>query len=94
MAVAFGNKIAWAGSLDGALNDLFGGSSGASAGDTGTNTPATPTPGSTGTPTTHADTDALGHRDATPSPTGTPNAAALAQALKDAEAAYAEGEAR
>ena len=25
VAVAFGEKIAWAGSLDGALNDLFGG---------------------------------------------------------------------
>ena len=90
VAVAFGNKIAWAGSLDGALNDLFGGSSGASAGDTGTNTPPTPTPGSTGTPTTPSPS---GTSTATPSPTGTPNAAALAQALKDAEAAYAEGEA-
>ena len=43
VAVAFGDKIAWAGSLDAALNDLFGGSSGAQAGDTGT-TPA-PDPG-------------------------------------------------
>jgi uncharacterized membrane protein (UPF0182 family) len=94
VAVAFGNKIAWAGSLDGALNDLFGGSSGASAGDTGTNTPATPAPGSTGsggTPT--ASPTPTGTATAAPVPGGTPDAAALDRALKDAEAAYAEGEA-
>ncbi|GAA2492401.1 UPF0182 family protein [Terrabacter carboxydivorans] len=89
VAVSFGNKIAWAGSLDLALNDLFGGSSGASAGDNGTGTPSnpgtTPTPGSTATPTPSG--------TATPAPTGTPNAAALSQALKDAETAYADGEA-
>jgi uncharacterized membrane protein (UPF0182 family) len=98
VAVAFGDKIAWAGSLDDALNDLFGGSSGAQAGDTGTTTPeaptpgtgtpgATPTPGATATPTTPAPTAT------TPAPTGTPDAAALARALADAEAAYAEGQA-
>ena len=98
VAVAFGEKIAWAGSLDDALNDLFGGSSGAQAGDTGTDTPGTPTPGVTGTPgtptpgvpTTPPPTPAPGAT--TPAPTGTPNPAALAQALKDAEAAYAQGE--
>jgi hypothetical protein len=93
VAVAFGDKIAWAGSLDDALNDLFGGSSGAQAGDTGTTTPETPvtpttpstgTPGATPTPSASA---------TTPAPAGTPNPAALAQALKDAETAYAEGEA-
>jgi uncharacterized membrane protein (UPF0182 family) len=96
VAVAFGDKIAWAGSLDDALNDLFGGSSGAQAGDTGTTTPETPatpgtptpaTPGATPTPTAPSPTAS------TPAPTGTPDAAALAQALKDAEAAYAEGQA-
>ncbi len=97
VAVAFGDKIAWAGSLDDALNDLFGGSSGAQAGDTGTTTPetpagegetpgATPTPGAT-TPTTPAPSET------TPAPTGTPDAGALAQALADAEAAYEEGQA-
>ncbi|MHA3834346.1 UPF0182 family membrane protein [Terrabacter sp. AAH1] len=83
VAVAFGDKIAWAGSLDAALNDLFGGSSGAQAGDNGTTpTPPapTPTPTQTGTPTA-------------PPATGAPNAAALSKALQDAEAAYAEGEA-
>jgi len=85
VAVAFGNKIAWAGSLDLALNDLFGGSSGASAGDNGTGTPATP--GATPTPTPTPSSTS------TPVPAGTPNAAALSKALKDAEAAYSEGEA-
>jgi uncharacterized membrane protein (UPF0182 family) len=87
VAVAFGDKIAWAGSLDAALNDLFGGSSGAQAGDNGTTpTPTpTPTPGSTATPTPTG--------TATAAPSGTPDSAALSKALKDAQAAYIEGEA-
>ena len=92
VAVAFGDKIAWAGSLDAALNDLFGGSSGAQAGDTGTSapttpttpTPTTPTPGGTATPSPTT---------SSPAPGGTPDAAALSKALKDAQAAYIEGEA-
>lgn len=96
VAVAFGDKIAWAGSLDDALNDLFGGSSGAQAGDTGTTTPDAPetptpsTPGATPTPTTPTTPAPTQSR---PAPTGTPDAAALARALEDAEAAYAEGQA-
>ncbi|HEU5144007.1 MAG TPA: UPF0182 family protein [Dermatophilaceae bacterium] len=97
VAVAFGDKIAWAGSLDDALNDLFGGSSGARAGDTGTTTPETPTPTtpSTGTPSTPGatSTPTPTATATTPAPTGTPDPTALAQALKDAEAAYAEGQA-
>lgn len=93
VAVAFGDKIAWAGSLDDALNDLFGGESGAKAGDTG-KTAVTPAPGTTPPPTS-------GPAPSTPPPSSTtqpsqpsqPNEAALAQALKDAEAAYADGEA-
>ena len=91
VAVAFGDKIAWAGSLDTALNELFG-RSGVQAGDNGTSTPptstptTTPPPGSTGTPTQTPTTTAG-------PPAGTPDAAALSKALKDAEAAYAEGEA-
>ncbi|MDN5796726.1 MAG: UPF0182 family protein [Intrasporangium sp.] len=83
IAVSFGAKIAWASSLDGALNDLFGGSSGAEAGDTGAVSPpnpATPTGGATTTPTPK------------PTTTGTPDQVALAAALKDAEAAYTAGE--
>ncbi len=50
-------------------------------GGTGGTGTATPAPTGTGTATS------------TPAPAGTPNATALAAALKDAEAAYAEGEA-
>jgi uncharacterized membrane protein (UPF0182 family) len=92
VAVAFGDKIAWAGSLDTALNELFGGSSGASAGDTGANTPSTPG-GTGGTPTTGPTTGSTSPPTSSPQVTGAPNAAALAQALKDAESAYAQGEA-
>ncbi|MGN6753838.1 MAG: UPF0182 family membrane protein [Intrasporangium sp.] len=96
VAVAFGDKIAWAGSLDDALNDLFGGESGAKAGDTGTSTPVTPTPGTTPTPPSSTPTPSESSSPPAPSTTAQPsqpNEAALAQALKDAEAAYAEGEA-
>ncbi|WP_343992014.1 UPF0182 family protein [Terrabacter terrae] len=89
VAVAFGSKIAWATSLDLALNDLFGGSSGAAAGDTGTTPVPPPTPGSTATPTPTPGSTAT----TKPAPPGTPNAAALSKALKDAETAYAQGEA-
>jgi len=92
VAVSFGNKIAWAGSLDLALNDLFEGQSGASAGDTGTNTPSTPGTGGTPTPTPTG-TSTPSPTTSQPAPTGTPDAAALAQAIKDAQAAYTEGEA-
>jgi uncharacterized membrane protein (UPF0182 family) len=46
--VAFGDKLAWAYTLDGALDGLFGGNSGASAGDSGSTPPTT----GGGTPTT------------------------------------------
>jgi hypothetical protein len=42
---AFGDKLAWSSTLDGALDALFGGNSGAKSGDN------TPTTGGTGTPT-------------------------------------------
>jgi len=47
--VAFGDKIGFAPTLDEALNQLFGGRSGATAGDAANNgqTPATPAPGAT-----------------------------------------------
>jgi uncharacterized protein len=75
--VAFGDKLAWSDTLDGALDGLFGGSSGATAGDSGSST--TPTPGVTPKPGT-----------TTPPAT---DAAALAQALRDIQAAYDEGRA-
>ena len=61
VAVAFGDKIAWAGSLDAALNDLFGGSSGAQAGDTGTTARTDP-----GARVARRDADTVGHGDVAP----------------------------
>jgi uncharacterized membrane protein (UPF0182 family) len=97
VAVAFGDKIAWAGSLDDALNDLFGGESGAQAGDTGTTTPVPPT-GEEPPPTTAPGSPTPSTPPSSESPSAPPattpgEGASLAQALKDAEAAYAEGEA-
>ncbi len=93
VAVAFGDKIAWAGSLDDALNDLFGGESGAKAGDTG-KTAVAPAPGTTPPPTSGpAPSTPPASSTTQPSQPSQPNEAALAQALKDAEAAYADGEA-
>ncbi|WP_270888414.1 UPF0182 family membrane protein [Pedococcus sp. 5OH_020] len=43
--VAFGDKLAWAYTLDGALDGLFGGNSGATAGDSGTTANPPPTTG-------------------------------------------------
>ncbi len=78
--VAFGDKIAFEATLDAALDDIFGGDSGASAGDNGAEGPTTPGTDQPGTdvPTTPSDNAALD--------------AALKDAyaaLKDREAAYA-----
>jgi uncharacterized protein len=70
--VSFGDKIAFEDTLDAALNSLFGGNSGASAGDGGTDVP---TPNPTGTP------------DPTTPPTAGDSNPALTQALADAKAA-------
>ncbi len=76
---AFGDKLAWSSTLNGALDSLFGGDAGASSGD---NTPPNPTtPGTTPTPGGTADNPAL--------------AAALADAQKaitDADAALKAGD--
>jgi uncharacterized protein len=47
--VAFGNKVEFQPTLDAALDKLFGGNSGATAGDSGSNTSATPVPVPSGT---------------------------------------------
>ncbi|WP_237566013.1 UPF0182 family protein [Ornithinimicrobium cerasi] len=39
VVVAFGNELAWSDTLDGALDELFGGDSGATAGDAGSEAP-------------------------------------------------------
>ncbi len=77
--VAFGDKIAFEPTLDAALDAIFGGDSGASAGDTGTEEPGTDQPG----------TDQPG----TDEPTTPSDNAALDAALKDAAAALKEREA-
>ncbi len=80
--VAFGDQIAFEDTLDEALDQLFGGDSGAQAGDGGTVT--TPDPTDSGTPTpTPTDT-------ATPTPTDPAADSELAAALADAKAALAE----
>ncbi|MBM7471777.1 UPF0182 family membrane protein [Subtercola frigoramans] len=72
--VGFGDKIAFEDTLNAALDDLFGGDSGATAGDGGT--PSTSTGAGTGT--------SPGSGTTTPSTT---NNAALQQALNEAQAA-------
>lgn len=79
--VSFGDKIAFEDTLDAALNTLFGGDSGASAGDGGTDVP---TPDPTATP---------GDGTTPPPTTGGEMSAALQQALADAKAALDEREA-
>jgi uncharacterized membrane protein (UPF0182 family) len=74
--VAFGDKIAFEDTLDSALDVLFGGDSGAEAGDGSVPTnPDGGTPPDTGT---------------TPPDTGTANPGVVTQALKDAQAALTE----
>ena len=84
--VAFGDQIAFEPTLDAALDQLFGGDSGATAGDTGvtpgTTTPASPDGSAPTTPTTPTTPTA---------PNESLNGALqdAATALKDREAAYA-----
>ncbi|MEP6478349.1 MAG: UPF0182 family protein [Rhodoglobus sp.] len=76
--VAFGDQIAFEDTLDQALNSLFGGDSGASAGDGGVPPTTTPTDGTTPPSTTPTDNAAL-----------TQALADAKQALADRTAAYA-----
>jgi uncharacterized membrane protein (UPF0182 family) len=96
--VSFGNKIAFESTLDSALDSLFGGDSGASAGDDGV-TPVDDTGGVTSeVPTDGAGSDGGDTDGATPTPAPTPGTgaidggtvtgeAALTQALADAQQA-------
>ena len=74
--VAFGNQLAWSDTLGGALDGLFGGSSGAVAGDAGsgggTTTPPPPPAAGGGTPAQQS--------------------AALKAALADVQKAFADGQ--
>jgi uncharacterized protein len=101
--VGFGEKeVGFAATLDEALDDLFGGDSGADAGDKGS-TPGTPTPTPTATPTPSATPNPGASATPTPTPSSTGTAAtaradlesALAaanQAVLDGQKALAEGD--
>jgi len=99
--VGFGDGIAFEDTLDEALDVLFGGDSGANAGDSGEGgsgeTPGTPTPNPTPTPTPTPTAEPTPSPTPTGEPTPTPTIpplseaqlAALADALADYEAALA-----
>jgi len=91
--VSFGNKIAFESTLDGALDSLFGGDSGAQAGD-GDVTPTDDTGG--GTSDTGGTTTPPDNGGTTTTPTGDPAVmaalAAAQQALTDRDAAMAAGD--
>jgi len=92
--VSFGDSIAFEDTLDEALDTLFGGDSGASAGDSGEagGTPTTPpSDGGTGTPTSPPTGEPT--ETPTPSPTGSgeiQDPAALQQALADYQQALSD----
>jgi len=79
----FGKKVAWGETLDQALDGLFGGNSGATAGDEG----AAPDPGTTPVPAPEP-TPGVTPPPTTP-PTGT---AALSAAIAEVQSAYAAGQ--
>jgi len=83
--VAFGDKLAWSSTLNGALDQLFGGSSGAQSGDT---TGPSPSTGTTTPPT--AGTGGTNGTGGTGAPTNNP---ALAKALADAQQAVNDADA-
>ncbi|MBM7478109.1 uncharacterized membrane protein (UPF0182 family) [Oerskovia jenensis] len=95
--VSFGDQVGFADTLDEALNQVFGGESGASAGDAGGEVaPVIPTDGETPPPTDGTDTGT----GTTPPVTENPEARAQLdqalqaanQAIKDGQAALAEGD--
>jgi hypothetical protein len=95
--VAFGDQIGFAPTLNLALDQVFGGNSGAPAGDAGTNpsTGTTPTPTPTPTPTTTPTPGTTAAPGATPAPGTTVNPgaqAALQSALNDAKQALVDGQ--
>nr|WP_245980184.1 UPF0182 family protein [Gryllotalpicola protaetiae] len=90
--VSFGTKIYMQPTLDAALDQLFGGNSGANAGDQGTETTPPPTAGGDG-----SGSGSGGSGTSTPTPTATPTAqpgknAALQQAITDAQNAYSDAQ--
>ncbi|WP_245633142.1 UPF0182 family protein [Luteipulveratus mongoliensis] len=89
VVTSFGNKLAWSATLDGALDTLFGGNSGASAGDAGT-TP-TPTPGTSPSPSPSGSPSPSTSAPPGSGPTG--NLTPQQQAVQDIQKAYSDGQA-
>jgi len=83
VVVGFGDKLAWDTTLDGALNALFGGDSGATAGDSGQSPPASSTPSSSPSGSSSSSSSK------STKPATNPE---LRSALADAEQWYAQGE--
>jgi uncharacterized protein len=93
VVVAFGNDLAWSDTLDGALDELYGGDSGATAPDsgTGTDTPIDPEDDPVLDPDAEGEGD--GAESTAPPPAQEEPAGDLAEALADIQAAYDEGQA-
>ncbi len=98
--VAFGDKIAFEDTLDAALDSIFEGDSGATAGDEDV-VPTTPVDGGTGDGATDGATDGGTGSTPTPAPTTSPSAPAqdvqaaldaANTALQERQAAYASGD--
>lgn len=96
VVVSFGDDLAWSDTLDGALDELFGGDSGATAADEGSGAenpediePPTDSEGGTPAPGDSADETATPTPD-DPAPSGEPGD--LDQAIADVEKAYADGQ--
>ena len=83
VVAAFGNELGWSDTLDGALDELFGGDSGATAGDAGDDGPTT-------SPPAEGDSSDPGDGEGAPQE---PVDGDLAAAIADIEQAYADGQA-
>ena len=88
VVVAFGNDLAWSDTLDGALDELFGGDSGATAGDADDSGPTEDGSGEEG-----SGEGSGGEDDGSGQGSGEVDQDALAQALADIESAYEDGQA-
>ncbi len=92
VVVAFGNDLAWSDTLDGALDELYGGDSGATAPDSGTGTDTPIDPGDDPVLDPDAEAEGDGAESTAPPPDAEPTGD-LAQALEDIQQAYDEGQA-
>ncbi len=92
VVVAFGEDLAWSDTLDGALDELFGGDSGVAAPDQGTGVENPEEPADPG-PEPGAPPSDDGSATATPTPAPGPQVEGdLAQAIADVQQAYEDGQ--